>query len=291
MSVAKPVIVFREEWGAAPPKNTPIPVATPTPELWLHHSASPGSDEATVKAIQTFHQALPPTGRGWNDIAYSFLIDNDVPDIDIFEGRGGGIRPAATAGHNLVSHAICLIGNYDVASPSGEALDRIAHLVAYGYDHGWWMLGFTGGHRDVGATKCPGDNLYPLIGAINIAAIDIYNAAREEPMGMYVLSRGGALPPDGGGTRASDVAYHVNLINRSYGTSFPINGSWGDDVVALIKAELGGNGTYITGNMAALLLTVHNSGGLPSDDWLEWRSQVDQEIAALEAFEEDVRSL
>ncbi len=166
-------IVTRSEWGARPPKTTPRKIATPTPELWLHHSASQGEDERSVRAIQNYHMDV----KKWNDIAYSFLVDNDAPDVDVFEGRGPGISGGHTLGHNTISHAICVLGNFNDDVPTDQALETIAQLVAHGYEEEWWPLGFTGGHRDTRGSNpgdCPGDNLYALIGYLNMRAVQIY---------------------------------------------------------------------------------------------------------------------
>lgn len=171
------LIVSRADWKAVPPKRTPVKIALPTPRLWLHHSAGAGSDEVRVKAIQTFHMAPPPIGRGWNDIAYSYLIDNDPPDVDVFEGRGAGIAGGHTQGDNTQSHGLCVIGDFRLSPPADETLQKIAELVAHGHKQGWWPLAFTGGHRDApgAATTCPGDALWELIPEINAEAKRIHN--------------------------------------------------------------------------------------------------------------------
>lgn len=157
-------ILTRHEWGARPPERR-YAISIPTPKLYLHHSAGSGADERTVRAIQDYHMDV----RDWSDIAYSFLIDNDAPDVDIFEGRGVGIAGGHTRGQNTVSHAICLIGNFEDELPTEEALEATAWLVALGANENWWPSRITGGHRDApGAnTSCPGDALYAAIPHIN----------------------------------------------------------------------------------------------------------------------------
>jgi hypothetical protein len=104
--------------------------------------------------------------RGWNDIAYSFLINHEGT---IYEGRGAGIAGGHTAGHNTVSHAVCLMGNYDTETPSVAAMRSIVELARYGHSTGWWREGFTGGHRDASgaSTSCPGRNLHSQISTLN----------------------------------------------------------------------------------------------------------------------------
>lgn len=153
-------IVTREEWGARPPKRRHA-ISIPTKELWLHHSAGNELGAAGVRQIQNFHM----DGRGWSDIAYSFLVDQ--VSLRVFEGRGAGVAGGHTKGHNTISHAICVMGNFDNTKPTQKLIDRIAELVQYGHDRGWWPDRLTGGHRDVSATACPGELLYNKIHTIN----------------------------------------------------------------------------------------------------------------------------
>jgi N-acetylmuramoyl-L-alanine amidase len=128
----------------------------------LHHTASPSGFAARIRAIQEFHMDV----RGWSDIAYSFLINHEG---DIYQGRGPGVAGGHTAGQNTVSHAICLLGNFDQVQPTQAALDATVELARHGFERGWWSQTFTGGHRDApGAnTSCPGATLYALLPDIN----------------------------------------------------------------------------------------------------------------------------
>lgn len=153
-------ITSRADWGARPPR-TAIPIVTPSLELWLHHSADGRSGAAGVKAIQDIHM----DSNGWADIAYSFLIDRT--SLEVFEGRGAGIRGGHTLGHNTISHGICVLGNFENLTVSDPLIQTIAELVAFGRDEGWWPGQLSGGHRDVRATACPGENLYLEVDEIN----------------------------------------------------------------------------------------------------------------------------
>jgi hypothetical protein len=106
--------------------------------------------------------------RGWNDIAYSFLINHEGT---IYEGRGAGIAGGHTAGHNTISHAVCLIGNFEIDRPTAAALASLVELGRHGHAEGWWREGFTGGHRDASgaSTSCPGKFLYTQLATINQA--------------------------------------------------------------------------------------------------------------------------
>ncbi len=158
-------IVDRADWGARPPKTTPQQITTPTPELWLHHTASSDGEAARVRAIQRYHQDV----KGWNDIAYSYLVSGGGT---VYEGRGAGVSGAHTKNHNSISHAICVLGHYDKTQPTEASLASVVELLQHGHAQGWWPDQLTGGHRDVGSTSCPGDNLYPKIPEINTRAED-----------------------------------------------------------------------------------------------------------------------
>lgn len=157
-------IVARSNWGARPPRST-FPIGVPSPELWLHHSAGNHFGAAGVRAIQNFHM----DSRGWTDIAYSFIVDRAT--FEIYEGRGAGVRGGHTLGHNTISHGICVMGNFEVSQVAAGLVARLAELVRHGHGRGWWPAQLTGGHRDVRATACPGQNLYARIEEINRLAI------------------------------------------------------------------------------------------------------------------------
>lgn len=166
-------IVSRSEWGARPPKSRNF-IELPSEELWLHHSA--GALDAggngvwwdDVRGIQDFHmRPVSEGGRGWSDIAYSFLIGGG----QVFEGRGVGIAGGHTKGRNTVSHAICVVGNYELMTPQPEDVRAVADLVRHGREQGWWG-DLTGDHSAApGAqTSCCGRNLRAAIPEIRALA-------------------------------------------------------------------------------------------------------------------------
>lgn len=193
-------IITRAEWGAAPPTRRST-IALPTDELWLHHTA--GALDAggngvwwdDVAGIQDFHmRPVAKGGRGWSDIAYSFLVGGGL----VFEGRGAGVAGGHTRGHNTIGHAICVIGNYDVMVPQARDLEAVAWLMRHGRDRGWWGE-LTGAHRDASgaATSCCGDHLVARIPDLRrMAAADNRTDEQEtDDMGdtiraLYAIVRG-----------------------------------------------------------------------------------------------------
>lgn len=152
-------IITRAEWGAKPPKYRNS-IRTPTPRLWVHHTADDRQGPTAVRAHQTFHMNT----KGWSDIAYSFLIGDNG---EIFEGRGFRIAGGHTKDDNTRSHGICLLGNFDRRKPTNASLRSLIELATYGRNTGYWIP-TLGGHKDApgAATACPGRHLYAVLPAI-----------------------------------------------------------------------------------------------------------------------------
>jgi hypothetical protein len=128
-------------------------MSLPAPELYLHHTVTAEYADAcaAARAVQSI-----AFGRGYSDISYSFLIHVNG---DIATGRGWGVVGAHTLGHNSISHAFSLVGNFDVRGPTDAQILAVRWLTAEGK-----RLGKIGGgavlqpHRLVFATACPGQH-------------------------------------------------------------------------------------------------------------------------------------
>jgi hypothetical protein len=140
-------------------------------KIVVHHTAETGvstgkSSEQVVNGIYSYHAKA----RGWGDIGYHFII---APDGTIFEGRAGG--DFVVGGHvycsNTQTIGIALMGNFQTQSPGEDQLEALEKLIAglskkYNIDpsaesafHGEFSPVVLG-HRDLGSTACPGENLY-----------------------------------------------------------------------------------------------------------------------------------
>jgi len=153
--------------------------------LVVHHSASHnghngGEAPAIIRSFYDFHTS----GRGWNDIAYNFLIDSDG---GIWEGRAGSldgpVAGDATGGNQGFSQLVCVIGDYNSAEPTPASLASLVSVLAWLADRfdistahdstvsfvsrgsnrhpagsGVTTPTITG-HRTMSRTSCPGDRL------------------------------------------------------------------------------------------------------------------------------------
>jgi hypothetical protein len=171
-------LVSRSAWGAKRPSSPPVAIPTPVRDLFLHHSAGPDGGPETVRAIQRFHQDT----RGWADIAYTWLYS--PRDRVFYEGRGPAVAGAHTRDHNRSSHAVCVLGNYEVTKPPQYVIDDLG-------DWGRWHGTVYGPpryrpHNAVGSTLCPGKYLSAMIPDINLYA----EAVRPAPSSPDPITRG-----------------------------------------------------------------------------------------------------
>ncbi len=176
----------------------PRTYSTEIKKIIIHHSAEGGEKdlngdnkfdkedaEIMVQAIYYYHART----RGWGDIGYNFLID---PLGNIYEGRSGG--DFVVGGHTYCANTdtigVAFIGNFQNEMPSENALESGARLLGelsnfYGLDleqfsdfHGANTRNLVG-HRDYGATVCPGNSLYSYLSTL---ATDAMNYARGNKM-------------------------------------------------------------------------------------------------------------
>jgi hypothetical protein len=147
-------VIPRSEWGANPPRARDGLSSTAN-GIFIHHTvgATPtteAAEKAEMRATQAFHMG---PSRGWNDIAYSFLI---APSGRIYEGRGKGVAGAHTEGYNSSSYAICFMGRYDTAKPTDAAVAAARWLRRDYLKLGGAPLR---PHSAVNQTDCPGQHL------------------------------------------------------------------------------------------------------------------------------------
>lgn len=149
-------IIRRKNWSAGSHKSPRI--KTPVSRLFLHHTVTP--EWTGVKAARNLDKIA--LQRGFNEISYSWLVDVEGNEI---EGRGWGYQGAHTIGYNSSSHAISLIGNFQVKAPPKPMLLAVARIIRRGRPFGPNHI--TNGHRDVSQTACPGNRAYRLIPHMN----------------------------------------------------------------------------------------------------------------------------
>jgi hypothetical protein len=163
----------------------------------VHHTVTvndyaSGSVPALLIGIQRYHVDT----RGWDDIAYNFVIDRwgrvwQGREADIFEPITGG----HTTGLNAESVGVAVLGDFTEHPPAQEVVDSISLLLAWKLGlHGVDPLGSTivrstggdyaevgelvevlniAGHRDHQITGCPGNRLYERLAEVRGSAAEL----------------------------------------------------------------------------------------------------------------------
>lgn len=179
----------RRDWRARPPKNG-IEVLDAGPDhIVVHHTVSPNSRDYSrahayqlSRQIQRFHME----DRGWDDIGQQLTISRGG---HVMEGRarslsailsGRHVVGAQTLHHNTHTIGIENEGTYSTARVPARLWSSLvwtctALCLAYELD----PFEAIAGHRDFGATECPGDALYARLPALQRAVADQLAGGRD----------------------------------------------------------------------------------------------------------------
>jgi hypothetical protein len=191
---AQPDICGRACWcpsGDCPIDTTPEP--TVASHFIVHHSAGQTTSSDFAAVVRSYYD-LHTVTNGWDDIGYNWLIDGNGI---IYEGRGQGLQGAHFSCMNQNTIGICVIGNYENATPTTEAITALQNFIAWGsceedidvqgmdfHPNSELNLNNISGHLDgnpspnaCSSTVCPGVNLYGLLPTIRdeIAAFPCIN--------------------------------------------------------------------------------------------------------------------
>lgn len=203
VTVPAPSITSRSGWGADESFMSWRPRYAPLKAAIVHHTAgtndyAPEQSASIVRGIYFFHAET----RDWGDIGYNFLVDKWGR---IFEGRSGSLAAPAgqmtigahAGGFNTGTLGISAMGDYTKVAPPRAIFNSMANVIAWQFARAGIDLGSASGiispgtaarpkgqnlprifgHRDVGATSCPGaiaSWLPELIRAVDNQALQLY---------------------------------------------------------------------------------------------------------------------
>uniref|UniRef100_A0A6B0V4H4 Putative peptidoglycan recognition protein n=1 Tax=Ixodes ricinus TaxID=34613 RepID=A0A6B0V4H4_IXORI len=152
--------VSREQWGAnqSKPENY-FKTLDGVPYVFYHHTDGDecNSTDACAEIVRMW-QVCHQNTRGWDDIAYNFLIGGDG---SVYEGRGWRRVGAHTLGYNNISLSFGFIGNFSNKVPNSKMLKAAEMLIQCGIAMGAISANYTlHGQRDANCRVCPGDTFY-----------------------------------------------------------------------------------------------------------------------------------
>ncbi|MDK4258309.1 N-acetylmuramoyl-L-alanine amidase [Corynebacterium propinquum] len=185
LSVGMPSVVTRQGWGANESyRGNCGATGMDYNALTLHHTAGSNNYDAASAAAQVLGAYQYHTQTlGWCDIGYHALVDKFGT---IYEGRRGGLNEgvmgAHAGGYNQGTFGISMVGNYEIAPINEAIIQSVGQIAGWraaqsGFDPSGTIQMTSGGssyakypagdtrtfqrfhgHRDVGATTCPGQH-------------------------------------------------------------------------------------------------------------------------------------
>lgn len=175
-----------DEWGMTWTRP-PVAEKLLDPECYVHHvggGAWMDQEAITVfRTLNTYAQTQKQGGGVYSALDYDVLVHyhrkSDV--LTIAEGRGKWMS-AATKDRNEQGEAVCVCGNFTLREPLPIEVEGTALGIVYGIERGWIARNaIIYGHKDnpahVGATGCPGDNLYAKLPIVRSRVGMILNPA------------------------------------------------------------------------------------------------------------------
>ena len=197
--------------------------------VFLHCSASDNAAHDDVKVIRDWHVK----DRGWSDVGYHFFIRKDGK---LQKGRDLEKIPAAQAGHNTGSIAICCHGLAEERFTKAQFARTIELCKAINHAYGG-MVTFHG-HREVAAKACPVYDYRAVLGLDDHGSMAF--AASESPATSDRNASVGVVQATGNPMlRLMDRNQHVVRLQRlltAAGHPLEEDGIFGQATLAAVKA-------------------------------------------------------
>lgn len=168
----------RSCWTDTVPHAWQIREAKPFARITIHHQgageAGPCHENSVVADIDGIfggHRRI-----GYADIGYHFVIDYDGR---VWEGRSLAYAGAHVSSQNDDNIGILVLGNYNRQKPSAATVASLKGLVASLQQHYLIQPDKLFGHRELGASDCPGKHLFTSVVNMRAAFIAAASMARE----------------------------------------------------------------------------------------------------------------
>ena len=241
-----PTIITRAQWGADESLRSGAPSYSGTIKAaFLHHTVTTNDytpDQAAQQVRNLYSYFVK--GLHYSDMAYNFIVDRFGR---LYEGRAGGMDQAVVGGHtagfNQDTFAVSALGNFQTAAPPADQMNAIDDAVASLFA---WKLGLNhrdpngttqltsdssagtskykagqvatalviGGHRDIGATQCPGKYLEPQLPAIRAATTAKLGVTAMNPTVSAAVPWGAGQPLVVTATTNAPLTWTMSIASR-----------------------------------------------------------------------------
>ncbi len=155
----------RSAWADYRAQSAKLKIAASFSRITVHHSgALILRDTARGNVIDDLNSVLDAHTRiRYGDIGYHFVVDYAGR---VWEGRSLSYEGAHVSGENEGNIGVMLLGNFEKQKPSDRQVDTLATVVDLLRGHFDIPARRVYGHRDIGASVCPGRFLYPHVVAL-----------------------------------------------------------------------------------------------------------------------------
>lgn len=252
LALAGPVVHPTTAWGARPVRNTWTP-GRPT-GLVIHHMASPNTAASSLShafALARRCQADHMDRAGFDDSGQHFTVTRGGHCL---EGRTGSlaalragdayVKGAHVGGANTGRIGIECEGTYTSALPTGAQYRALVQLAAHLCRRYRIDPAAITGHRDHGATACPGEAFHAHLatlrrdvartlasGVLSVSPL----TGRPAPEAARPEAEAASLPVLGPGSRGAHVRRAQRLLT-SAGHRVPATGTFADRTRAAVVA-------------------------------------------------------
>ncbi len=160
-------VMKRERWAPAGPDLRRLQRASRYDKITVHHCGGASNYHTVENAVMHDIDNISAghRKRRYGDIGYHFIVDYAGR---VWEGRKLLYQGAHVLGRNAGNIGITLLGNFNEQSPSAKQLASLKKLVAALRSSFSIAPSNVYGHRDLGASTCPGKNLYPHISRLRM---------------------------------------------------------------------------------------------------------------------------
>ena len=155
-------LMRRSKWTKVKAKTWLLRASRTFDRLTVHHAGSyidSGSQKNSV--IRDLDNILVAhLKRSYGDIGYHFIVDGSGC---VWEGRSLSYEGAHVSNENEKNIGVMLLGNFEEQNPSDEqigTMTKLSEILCKKYRIERHKIY---GHRDLGASVCPGKNLYPQV--------------------------------------------------------------------------------------------------------------------------------
>lgn len=169
---SEPRIVKRASWTRSGPIVARANGMGGIDRITIHHDALPGPAGGgwadVVHRLERIRQSH--VNEGWADIGYHYAVD---PAGRVWSCRPLELQGAHVRNRNPHNLGVLVLGNYNLQSPTPQALDSLEALVAYEMRRFAVPVHRVRTHLELSRTECPGRNLQPRVDMMRAASATI----------------------------------------------------------------------------------------------------------------------